>query len=250
MNSSALLSHGWLIATAYSFAAGFVSFISPCVLPLVPAYLSLLTGTSLEELHAEDTRNAMRALAMGHALAFILGFTIVFVLLGLTASALGGVLSANRVLIAQIGGCIVVVLGLQMMGMLRIPFLMMDARVHMTHERRSFWTSSLVGIAFAAGWSPCIGPILAQILAIASQAHTTQAAALLLTYSLGLAVPFFLTAAAIGTVLPLLNRIKRFLPAIEFTAGVFLVAVGLVLVNDAFTLVTGWFYQFVPAPNL
>ena len=192
----------------------------------------------------------MRAVAVSHALAFIVGFTLVFVALGLTASAVGGVLNANRVLIAQIGGCIVIILGLQMMGMLRIPFLMMDARMHLQHDRRTYWTSALVGIAFAAGWSPCIGPILAGILAIASQQHNAEAALLLLVYSLGLALPFFLTAVAIGAVLPVLNRIKRFLPAIEFAAGLFLVAVGLVLVNNAFLTVAGWFYQFVPTPNL
>ena len=238
------------ITAGIAFLAGLVSFVSPCVLPLVPAYLSLLTGSSLEELQAQETRAALRRVAVGHALAFIAGFTIVFVALGLTASAIGGVLNANRVLIAQIGGCIVVILGLQMMGMLRIPFLMMDTRVHLQRERRTYWTSGLVGIAFAAGWSPCIGPILAGILAIASQQHNTEAAFLLLVYSLGLAVPFFLTALAIGAVLPVLNRVKRFLPAIEFAAGLFLVAVGLVLVNNAFLTVAGWFYQFVPTPSL
>lgn len=238
------------ITAGIAFLAGLVSFVSPCVLPLVPAYLSLLTGTSLEELQAQENRAEMRATAVFHALAFIAGFTIVFVTLGLTASAIGGVLNDNRVLIAQVGGCIVVILGLQMMGMLRIPFLMMDARVHLQREKRSYWTSGLVGIAFAAGWSPCIGPILAGILAIASQQHNAEAAFLLLVYSLGLAVPFLLTALAIGAVLPVLNRVKRFLPAIEFTAGLFLVAVGLVLVNNAFLTVAGWFYQFVPTPNL
>ena len=237
------------ITVGIAFLAGLVSFVSPCVLPLVPAYLSLLTGSSLEELR-DDATAATRANAVAHALAFIAGFTFVFVALGLTASAIGGVLNQNRVLIAQVGGCVVIVLGLQMMGMLRIPFLMMEGRVHVTHERRSYWTSGVVGIAFAAGWSPCIGPILAGILAIASQQHNGEAAVLLLCYSLGLAVPFFLTALAIGAVLPVLNRIKRFLPAIEFAAGLFLVAVGFVLVNDAFLTVAGWFYQFVPQPKL
>jgi len=250
VNSSDLLSHGWLAASGLAFGAGFVSFISPCVLPLVPAYLSLLTGSSLEELQGTQTGAALRASAIAHAIAFICGFTLVFVTLGITASAIGGVLSAHRVLIAQAGGVIVVILGLQMMGMLRIPLLMRDTRVHVLRERRTYWTSGLVGIAFAAGWSPCIGPILAGILAIASQQHNAEAALLLLLYSLGLAVPFFLTAVAIGAVLPVLNRIKRFLPAIEFCAGLFLVAVGLVLVNNAFYAVAGWFYQFVPAPNL
>jgi cytochrome c-type biogenesis protein len=237
------------ITVGIAFLAGLVSFISPCVLPLVPAYLSLLTGESVEDLKAE-TASIARAQTMAHAVAFVLGFSAVFVALGLTASAIGGVLNDNRVLIAQIGGAIVVILGLQMMGMLRIPFLMMDARAHVTQERRTVWTSAIVGIAFAAGWSPCIGPILAGILAIASQQHNGQAALLLAFYSLGLALPFLITAVAIGAVLPALNRIKRFLPAIEFGAGVFLVAVGLVLVNNAFLNVAGWFYQFVPQPKL
>ncbi len=238
------------ITIGIAFLAGLVSFVSPCVLPLVPAYLSLLTGRSLETLSAGDSGAELRGLAVGHALAFIAGFTVVFVALGLTASAFGAALNAHRVLIAQIGGTIVVILGLQMMGMLRIPFLMRDTRVHVQRENRSFWSSGVVGIAFAAGWSPCIGPILAGILAIASQQHNAEAALLLLVYSLGLAVPFLLTALAIGAVLPVLNRIKRFLPAIEFVAGLFLVAVGLVLVNNAFLTVAGWFYQFVPTPNL
>ena len=238
------------ITVGIAFLAGLVSFVSPCVLPLVPAYLSLLTGSTLEELQGREGDRGLRALAVGHAIAFILGFTLVFVALGLTASVLGGVLNANRVLIEQIGGVIVVILGLQMMGMLRIPFLMRDTRVSVQREHRNYWTSGLVGIAFAAGWSPCIGPILSGILAIASQQHTAQAAFLLSVYSLGLAVPFLITAFAIGAVLPLLARVKRFLPAIEFCAGLFLIAVGLVLVNNAFYTVAGWFYQFVPTPSL
>ena len=228
-----------------AFLAGLVSFVSPCVLPLVPAYLSLLTGSTVEELR--DTASAkVRAHTLFHALSFIGGFTVVFVGLGLTASVFGAVLNANRNLIAQVGGVVVVILGLQMMGMLRIPFLMMDTRAHVTAKRRTYWASALVGISFAAGWSPCIGPILAGILAMASQERNAEAALLLFVYCLGLAVPFFLTALATGVVLPVLNRIKRFLPAIEFAAGLFLVVVGLVLVNNAFLAVQGWLNQFVP----
>ncbi|HTA39834.1 MAG TPA: cytochrome c biogenesis protein CcdA, partial [Candidatus Acidoferrales bacterium] len=145
------------LTVGIAFLAGLVSFISPCVLPLVPAYLCLLTGSSLEDLKGEATA-AARAQTLVHALAFVSGFTIVFVVLGLTASAIGGALNDHRTLISQIGGIIVVILGLQMMGMIRIPFLMMDARAHVQHDRRTFWTSLLVGMAFAAGWSPCIGP--------------------------------------------------------------------------------------------
>jgi cytochrome c-type biogenesis protein len=238
------------ITVGIAFLAGLVSFVSPCVLPLVPAYLSLLTGESLEDLRAEAAA-AARARTFAHAIAFVLGFSLVFVILGLTASAIGGVLNAHRTLISQIGGVVVVLLGLQMMGMIRIPLLMMDKRARVLRgDRATLWTSLLVGMAFAAGWSPCIGPILAGILAIASQQHNGQAALLLGSYSLGLAVPFLATAAAIGVVLPALNRIKRFLPAIEFAAGAFLVVVGLVLVNNAFLNVAGWFYQFVPQPQL
>ncbi|HEY1654857.1 MAG TPA: cytochrome c biogenesis protein CcdA [Candidatus Tumulicola sp.] len=238
------------ITVGIAFLAGLVSFVSPCVLPLVPAYLSLLTGESLENLKAEAAA-AARARTFAHAIAFVLGFSLVFVILGLTASAIGGVLNEHRTLISQIGGVLVVILGLQMMGMIRLPFLMMDKRARVVRDdRATLWTSLLVGMAFAAGWSPCIGPILAGILAIASQQHNGEAALLLAFYSLGLAVPFLATAAAIGVVLPALNRVKRFLPAIEFASGAFLVVVGLVLVNNAFLNVAGWFYQFVPQPQL
>ncbi|HEV3092302.1 MAG TPA: cytochrome c biogenesis protein CcdA [Candidatus Cybelea sp.] len=237
------------ITVGIAFLAGLVSFVSPCVLPLVPAYLSLLTGESLENL-TTATSTRTRAQLLAHAVAFVTGFSAIFVALGLSASAIGGVLDENRTLIAQIGGVLVVILGLHMMGMLQIPWLMMDKRVHLTGGRRSLWTSGLVGVAFAAGWSPCIGPILAGILAIASQQRSVAAAVLLSSYSLGLALPFLATAAAMGVVLPLLSRIKRSLRAIEFASGAFLIAVGLVLVNNAFLNVAGWFYQFVPQPNL
>jgi cytochrome c-type biogenesis protein len=215
----------------------------------VPAYLSLLTGESLEDLKSSPSAKA-RVQTLVHAVAFVIGFSVIFVALGLGASAIGGVLDANRVLIAQIGGVLVVILGLHMMGMIRIPYLMRDARVHVVHDRRTVWTSGLVGMAFAAGWSPCIGPILSGILAIASQQHSTQAALLLSFYCLGLALPFLATAVAIGSVLPWLNKMKRSMAAIEFVSGAFLILVGLVLVNNAFLNVAGWFYQFVPQPSL
>jgi cytochrome c-type biogenesis protein len=239
------------ITVEIAFVAGLVSFVSPCVLPLVPAYLSLLTGESLEDLKSATAATA-RTRTLTHALAFVLGFSIVFIALGLGASAAGGLLKANQALVAQIGGFVVIVLGLHMMGIIRIPFLMMDKRAHIQNAgQRTLWTSFIVGMAFAAGWSPCIGPILAGILAIAAEEHNTGGAALLLaSYSLGLAIPFLITAVAISAVLPVFNRIKRFLPVIEFTAGAFLVVVGFVLVNNAFLNVAGWFYQFVPQPKL
>lgn len=243
------------VATAHltvgiAFLAGLVSFVSPCVLPLVPAYLSFLTGSSVEELRGNLSAGG-RARVLAHAAAFIAGFTIVFVLLGVSASAAGAALRDNQVLIARIGGVIVIVLGLQMMGVLRLRFLAMDKRVHVQSERRSLVASVIVGLAFAAGWSPCIGPILAGILAVASQANgVSEGAWLLFVYSMGLAVPFLITAAAIGAVLPAFNRMKRALPAIEMAAGAFMIATGVVLVTNSFLRIAGWFYQFVPQPKL
>jgi cytochrome c-type biogenesis protein len=244
-----------VVATAHltfgiAFLAGLVSFVSPCVLPLVPAYLSFLTGSSLESLQGE-LPPATRAKVVMHALAFILGFTLVFVALGASASALGGALRTNQLLIARIGGIITFILGLQMVGILKLRFLMRDTRVHVEHRQRSYLTSGLVGLAFAAGWSPCIGPILAGILTLASQAETVgKGTVLLLVYSLGLAVPFLITALAIGVVLPALNRIKRFLPVIEISAGAFMMLVGVVLMTNSFLRIAGWFYQFVPQPKI
>ena len=238
------------INAGLAFLAGLVSFVSPCVLPLVPAYLSFLTGATVEELQGGLTPQA-RASALAHAFAFICGFTIVFVFLGATATFIGASLRENQVLIARIGGVVVIILGLQMIGVLRLPFLAMDKRVHVQTKRRSLWASAIVGLAFAAGWSPCIGPVLAAILTLASQEQSAwQGAGLLLVYSLGLAVPFFAAAAALGYVLPVLGRIKYFLPAIEKTAGVFMILTGVVLVSNWFLRIAGWFYQYVPQPKL
>jgi cytochrome c-type biogenesis protein len=243
------------VSAGIAFLAGLVSFVSPCVLPLVPAYLSFLSGASVEELSSAAAGNA-RTQAMIHALAFIAGFTIVFVALGASASALGGALRQNQVLIARIGGIIVIIFGVQMLlgallGIFPLKFLAMDKRVHVTRQRRSLLASGLVGIAFSAGWSPCIGPILGLILTMASQTHgVRQGAWLLFVYSMGLAVPFFVTAAALGVVLPALNRIKYLARGIEVFAGVFLIATGVVLVTNSFLRIAGWFYGFVPTPKI
>lgn len=247
-------SYHWSVETpqlnvATAFLAGLVSFISPCVLPLVPAYLSFLTGSTVEELKAEQNA-AVRARVMAHSVAFILGFTLVFVILGVFASAAGGVLAANKLWVARVGGVIIILLGLNMMGVFKIPFLMMDKRPQFRSVNRSYAASFVVGVAFAAGWSPCIGPILSAILLVASQQHTLQATGYMLAYSAGLAVPFFLVAAAFNRSLALLNRIKRFLPTIEFVAGLVLIAVGIILLTDSFTSIAGWFYQYVPQPKL
>jgi cytochrome c-type biogenesis protein len=234
---------------ATAFLAGLVSFVSPCVLPLIPAYLSFLTGSSLEELRAErDVRSRSRVVL--HAIAFIAGFTIIFMLIGISASAVGSAFAEHKELIARVGGVIVIVLGLNMLGVFRIKALAMDKRFHVRSANRSLLASFLVGLGFAAGWSPCIGPILSAILLLASQERLAQASVLLFIYSMGLAIPFLLTAAAITTALGALGRIKPWLPRIEAGAGAFLVATGLVLVTNSFWRVAGFFYQFVQPPSL
>jgi cytochrome c-type biogenesis protein len=232
-----------------AFLAGIVSFVSPCVLPLIPSYLSFLTGTSLEDLKAADTA-AAKARVLAHAVAFVSGFTLVFVLLGLSASTIGAFFIDYKDTVARVGGVIIIILGLNMMGVFKIPALMMDKRFHLRPRKQSLAISFLVGIGFAAGWSPCIGPILAAILLLAQNEKVPQAALLLFVYSMGLAIPFLITAAAITQTLGFLNRIKRYLPAIEFVSGLILVGTGLVLVTLSFTRIAGFFYQFVKPPSL
>lgn len=233
-----------------AFLAGLASFISPCVLPLVPSYLSFLTGTSLEDLKRQSSA-AVKARTIVHALAFICGFTVIFVMIGLSASAIGGVFTDHRRDVEIVGGGIIVVFGLHMMGVLRIPLLMMDKRFHVAGARRpSLAVSFLIGLGFAAGWSPCIGPILSLIILKASQEKVAEATYLLLGYSAGLAIPFLIVAAAITQSLGALDRIKRFLPAIEATSGGILVATGLVVATDQFTRIAGFFYQYVKPPSL
>jgi cytochrome c-type biogenesis protein len=233
-----------------AFLAGLVSFVSPCVLPLVPSYLSFLTGTSLEDLKAEPTA-AAKLHVLGHALAFVAGFTVIFVAIGLSASAIGGVFANNKRWVEIAGGTIIVVLGLHMMGVLRIPALMMDKRLRVQPRKPSLWVSFLVGLGFAAGWSPCIGPILSGIILLAASTKTVgEATFLLFVYSMGLAIPFLITAAAITQSLGALNRVKRFLPAIEATSGAVLVATGIVVATNQFTRIAGFFYQYVKPPSL
>lgn len=235
------------IATA--FLAGLVSFVSPCVLPLIPAYLSFLTGSSLEELKADQSA-AGRSRVLLHAAAFIAGFTLVFMLIGLSASAVGSVFNDYKDWIARVGGVVIIVLGLNMIGLFKIPFLAMDKRLRARSANRSLVASFLVGLGFAAGWSPCIGPILSGIILLASQEQLGPATFLLFVYSMGLAIPFLLTAAAVTQALGLLNKIKRYLSAIEIGAGAFLVATGLVLVTGSFTRIAGFVYQYVKPPSL
>lgn len=234
-----------------ALGAGLLSFVSPCVLPLVPAYLSFLTGSSVEELR-DGTHELHRMKIFLHAVSFTLGFSFIFItIFGLGSAALGATFANNKDLIAKIGGVVIVILGLNMMGVFRIPFLAMTKRVEMRSPNRSLVASFLVGVGFAAGWSPCVGPFLAGVILLASQQSGVNNAVLLLAvYSLGLAIPFLIAAAAISFSLGLMNRIKRFLMPIEFAAGALLVATGFVAFFGLFSRVASFFSQYIPTPSL
>lgn len=227
-----------------AFSAGLVSFISPCVLPLIPAYLSFLTGSSLQELR-DDAVHA-RARVIAHACVFSLGFSVVFIAAGLVAGSIGDALGKDRLILARVGGILLVVFGLNMLGVLRVNALFADRRLRIASVRRSFVASFFIGIGFAAGWSPCIGPILAGILVLASTEATSDAALLLAAYSLGLAIPLILTAFCLSAALPLLERIRPALRTIEATAGAILVLGGIVLFTGSFARVAAAFAHLLP----
>ncbi len=228
-----------LIATA--LGAGLISFVSPCVLPLVPAYLGFITGLSAEELRAAEGRRRVGVAA--HAVAFVLGLALIFTLLGATATVLGQALGQNQSLMVRLGGIVVVVFGLHMLGVVRIPLLYRTVRVSEVPAAgsRGYLGSFLLGLAFGAGWTPCIGPFLGGLLTIASAEETVgQGIVLLLVYALGLGVPFLLAALAVDRSMLLMRTLRPHLATVERASGVLLVAMGLLLFTERFTLVTVW----------
>ena len=226
-----------------AFAAGLLSVLSPCVLPLLPAYLSLISGISVEEMQEGATGAGVRARVMKACLGFVVGFSAVFVLMGVGAVAAGQVLRTWRASIlgvefgvSQIAGLVIVLLGLHMMGVSPIRALYRDTRFHFRLGRRSFASSFVVGAGFAFGWSPCIGPILATILTVAGQRETVlYGVGLLAVYSAGLAVPFLIAGWSMEVFLEGFSRIRRHFRALEITSGVVLVGVGVLLISDRFS---------------
>ena len=217
-----------------AFFAGILSFISPCILPLVPAYITYMAGISLKE--AEDVRS-VRKTTLIHSIFFILGFSIIFVFLGASATLLGSLLIAYRDLIRQIGGIIIIIFGIYIMGVLKIPFLDVERKIMIKHKPAGLIGSLLVGMAFAAGWTPCIGPILASILLVASTAQSVSLGILLLAfYSLGLGIPFLLTSLAINTFLVYFDRFKKYLGIVTSLSGIFLIIIGLLLLTNYFQI--------------
>ncbi len=231
------------IGVTIAFAAGVLSFLSPCVLPLVPSYLSFVTGMSLEDLQEGVDRRA----TLIHSLLFVAGFTGIFLLLGASASFLGQFLKLYEVWIARVGGLIIMILGLHLAGAFRLMPLMRERRLYL-HDKPAGYLGTLgVGAVFGAGWTPCIGPVLGAILTFAaSQDQFWYGVGLLFVYSLGLAVPFLLSALALDSFLRVFGRFRRFLPVVQVASGVLLVVLGLFLVTGTFGALSGYLARFTP----
>ncbi len=230
---------GFVIA----LSAGVLSFLSPCVLPLVPSYLTFVTGMSLEDLQG----GVNRKLTLTHSLLFVLGFSAIFILLGASASFLGQFFRAYEIWIARIGGLIIIALGLHMAGVFRLLPLMREKRVHLNDKPAGFLGTFGVGMAFGAGWTPCIGPVLGAILTYGFSQDTMWAGVgLLAVYSLGLAIPFLIAALALDWFLQVFKRFRRWIPVVEKASGVLLVFLGLLLITGNFTVLSGWLNQFTP----
>ncbi len=229
------------VGLAIAFTAGLLSFLSPCVLPLIPSYITFITGMGFEDV----TRS--RRTTVVHALLFILGFTMIFVALGLTATALGAMLLGYRDWITRIGGVLIIIFGLYMLGVLNFGAMARDTRVHLSDKPLGYLGTVLVGIAFGAGWTPCLGPIIGAILTYASTTgEMARGATLLATYSLGLAVPFLLSAVAIERFLAAFKRFRKHMGVVNRISGVLLIIVGVLMLTNWFVVLAGYLDAFTP----
>ena len=226
----------------FAFSAGFLSFVSPCVLPLIPSYVSYITGISFEDLvEGGDDKNFTKV-TLYNSLAFILGFTIVFVSLGASSSYFGSLLRDYQELIMRVGGILVIVFGLFIMGILKLDFINRDKKFHIQEKPAGLIGSVFVGIVFAAGWTPCIGPLLGSILSIAtSEGSVLFGVELLFVYSIGLGVPFLITSLALNTFLRHVPKVTRHMRVITTISGLILIAIGVLLVTDRFAELSNLF---------
>jgi cytochrome c-type biogenesis protein len=241
-----------------AFGAGFLSFISPCVLPLIPGYLSYISGLSLDEMRgipvvagggtvAIAPAAGVRRQVVLSSLAFIVGFSLVFVSLGAAASAIGQFLAQWQAVFNRIAGAVIIIFGLHTMGVLRIEWLYQEKRVHTSRKPAGLVGAALVGIAFAFGWTPCIGPILAGILALAGSQDTVgKGVELLAVYSLGLGVPFMATALMINRFFGAMGRIRRYYHTVEMVSGALLIIIGMLIFTNRFTVIAKWLTPYLP----
>jgi cytochrome c-type biogenesis protein len=231
------------VSLTVAFVAGFLSFLSPCVLPLVPAYLGFVTGMSLDDL--EGPKSRVRVLVP--AAFFVAGFSLVFLLLGASATLAGQFFRQYQDWIARVGGIIVILFGLHLVGIFRLTPLLREKRLNLTSTPKGWFGALTAGVAFGAGWTPCIGPVLGTLLTWAAVRDTMWSAmGLLVGYSLGLAVPFLLAALATGGFLRVSRKYRHLVPVMEKASGVLLLAVGLLLVTGTFTRLSAFFARLTP----
>ena len=235
MNEPAAL--GFMVA----FVAGLLSFLSPCVLPLVPSYVGFITGMTLPEV------SGRRRTALTHALLFVAGFSLVFVLLGASATALGRALNYYQVWLQRVGGVLIIIFGLLCLGVFKVGVLNQERRLHLDRKPVGYLGSALVGMTFGAGWTPCIGPVLGGILGLAATSNdVTRGMQLLAVYSAGLAIPFLIAAVAVDSFLDWFQRFRRYLPWVMRISGILLVFVGILMVTGEFTRLAGWLQGLTP----
>jgi cytochrome c-type biogenesis protein len=230
-----------------AFIAGIISFISPCVLPLIPMYISFISGLSLEEMkNGIGSKRILRRVIIS-SLLFIFGFSIVFILMGASFTFLGGFLLAKLSMLRKISGFIIIVFGLHIIGVFRLRFLNYERRFHFRHRPARFIGPFLVGLAFAFGWTPCIGPVLSAILIYSGSQETVwHGISLLSMYSLGLGVPFFLAGIGTNTFLSFLKRIQKYHRVIEIATGTLLITMGVLLIMDFLTVLTNYLVRWFP----
>ncbi|AXI48856.1 cytochrome C biogenesis protein [Sulfitobacter sp. SK012] len=240
-----LIDASLLPAMIVALVAGIISFLSPCVLPIVPPYLAYMSGVTLNDM---SSVSAARKRAVVAAFCFVLGLSTVFILLGFTASLFGTFFLQNQVLLAQISGVVVIIFGLHFLGVFRIPFLDQEARLDAGDKGGSSFGAYVLGLAFAFGWTPCIGPQLGAILSLAAnEASVARGTLLLGIYAAGLGIPFMLAAMFITRAMGVMNRLKRHMKMIERVMGALLVLVGLALITGAFTTLSFWLLETFPA---
>ena len=231
-----------------AFLGGLLSFISPCVLPLVPPYLCYMAGVSMDDYAASSAVSATGTRVLKSALAFVLGFSTVFVTLGATASAIGQIVASNLDVLAVLGGIIIILMGLHFIGVFRVSFLYREARLQVARKPPGLLGSYIIGLAFAFGWTPCIGPVLAAILFLAGSKDTMSSGALLLfVYSLGLGVPFLIAAAFAPAFTAWARRFRRHMPTVEKVMGGLLVLTGVMFVTGQMSALSYWLLETFPA---
>jgi len=240
---------GFEVTYAGAFLAGLLSFLSPCVLPLVPPYLCFLGGLTIEDL-ATEQESGQRAASLGvfyAALGFVLGFTTVFVLLGASASAIGGVLSDHLDILGKVAGVVIIAMGLHFLGILRLSFLYREGRFHLADRPAGLLGAYIVGLAFAFGWTPCVGPVLAAILFVAAAEESVGHGALLLTvYALGIGLPFLAASLAARPFMAFMARFRRGMGLVEKTMGAFLVVTGLLFLTGSMADIAYWLLDTFP----